>query len=300
MERMLRDKRIIALFMTPILVVFTCFIPVPLIMSLGLSLFKWNMLADPRFIGLQNFMRLFTLDSIFIESIGNTMEYLLYSVLLQIPMAILFAVMLTRGKRFEKLFTNIIFMPVALSGTAVALMFYFIYHPNGVVNSLLNVLGLGALSHNWLAEESTAMLAVCVKVAWQFVGYHMVIYVTGISNISEDLVEAARIDGASTLQTTMHIILPLLKPVAMVSMILISTSSLKSFDSVFVMTKGGPLNATAVMASHMYNKAFLQLDYGYGSAIGVVLFVLCILVTKLLTVLFQERETPARRKRGLV
>lgn len=298
MDKMLRDKKIIALFVAPIIVVFSCFIPIPLIISLGLSLFKWNLMDSPRFIGLGNFVRMFTMDDIFIQSFGNTVQYLVLSVLMQIPLAIIFAVLLTRGKRFEKFFTNIIFMPVALSGTAVALMFYFIFHPTGVVNVLLEQIGLGQLARPWLADESTAMTAICVKVAWQFVGYHMVIYITGITNISEDLIEAAKIDGASTLQTTFRIILPLLKPVAMVSMILISTSSLKSFDSVFVMTKGGPLNATEVMASHMYNKAFLQLDYGYGSAIGVVLFVLCIVVTRVLTILFRDGDGVKERRKA--
>lgn len=291
MNKMLRDKKIIALFMAPVILVFTCFIPFPLISSFLLSFCKWDMLGKIRFVGFANFIFMFKMDDIFLQSMGNTLLYLLYSILLQIPLAIFFAILLTRGKRFEKLFSNILFMPIALSGTAVGLMFYFIYHPSGVVNSFLEVVGLAGLERSWLADEKTAMLAICVRVAWQFVGYHMVIYITGITNISEDILEAAKIDGSGMLQTTFHILLPLLKPVAMVSMILICTSSLKSFDSIFVMTKGGPMNATEVMASHMYNKAFLQLDYGYGSAIGTILFILCGAVTILLTWLFKDRGT---------
>lgn len=294
MERILRNKKTIVLFMAPAVIVFSCIIPIPLILSLGLSLFRWNLLGEPRFVGLDNFIRLFSMDDVFIQSIGNTLQYVLYTALLQIPLAILFAVMLTRGKRFEKLFVNIIFMPAALSGTAVALMFYFVYNPSGVLNSALDALGLGFLQHSWLAEEGTAMLAICVKVAWQFVGYHMVIYITGIANISQDLVEAAKIDGASTLQVTLRVILPLLRPVALTSTVLVCVNGLKSFDSVYAMTKGGPFHSTEVMASHMYNKAFLQMDYGYSAAIGAILFLLCILVTQTLTVFFRDDEKAER------
>ena len=296
MDRMLRDKKIIALFITPVLIIFSCLIPIPLILSLALGFFRWNLLDLPRFVGLDNFIRLFTMDDIFLQSIKNTLQYVLYTAVMQIPIAVIFAVMLTRGKRFEKLFVNLIFMPVALSGTAVALMFYFIYNPTGVLNAALTAIGLNTLTHSWLAEEATAMAAICVKVAWQFIGYHMVIYITGIANISQDLVEAAKIDGASTPQITTRIILPLLKPVALTSTVLVCVNGLKSFDSVYVMTRGGPFNATEVMASHMYNNAFLQMDYGYSAAIGVILFVLCIVVTKLLTALFQDRGFSAERK----
>jgi len=296
MDRMLRDKKIIALFITPVLIIFSCLIPIPLILSLALGFFRWNLLDLPRFVGLDNFIRLFTMDDIFLQSIKNTLQYVLYTAVMQIPIAVIFAVMLTRGKRFEKLFVNLIFMPVALSGTAVTLMFYFIYNPTGVLNAALTAIGLNTLTHSWLAEEATAMAAICVKVALQFIGYHMVIYITGIANISQDLVEAAKIDGASTPQITTRIILPLLKPVALTSTVLVCVNGLKSFDSVYVMTRGGPFNATEVMASHMYNKAFLQMDYGYSAAIGAILFVLCIVVTKLLTALFQDRGFSAERK----
>ena len=286
----MRNKKIIFCFVAPAIIVFTCFIPLPLFCALALSFCHWDMVGDITFIGLDNFRMMFVFDDIFLQSVGNTFLYLLYSILLQIPMAIFMAILLTRGYRFEKLFSNILFMPVALSGTAVALMFYFIYHPTGVVNSLLEAIGLGSLARPWLADEATALIAVCVRVAWQFIGYHMVIYITGISNISTDIVEAAKIDGANTVQTSFRIILPLLKPVALVSMILICTSSLKSFDSIFVMTKGGPMNATEVMASHMYNKSFLQLDYGYGCAIGSILFFMCIAITLILNFIFRDRE----------
>ena len=291
MDKMLRKKSTIALFVLPAIVIFAVFIPIPLVASLCLSLVKWDLINPIQFIGLDNFITLFTNDDVFLQSIGNTLEYLGLSVLFQIPLAFLLAVMVTRGKRFEKFFRNTLFIPVTLSGTAVSLMFYFVYHPEtGILNNIIRLFGYPDFQRAWLGDEHTAMLAVCLAVAWQFVGYHMVIFITGITSINEDVIEAAKIDGANMLQIIGRIILPLMKPVIKVSMVLITTSSLKAFDSVFVMTSGGPMHATEVMASHMYTKSFLQLQYGYGSAIGVVLFILCVACSGIISRLLRTED----------
>lgn len=291
MDKMLRDKKTIALFVLPAVLLFVVFIPIPLISSLLLSLFKWDLLSPPRFVGLNNYIRMFTLDPTFLQSIGNTFRYLLASILLQIPMAYFLAILLTRGNWGEKGFRNLIFMPVTLSGTAVSLMFYFVYHPDtGILNNTIRLFGNKEFNWAWLAEAKTAMLAVVIAVAWQFVGYHMVIYVTGITGISNDVIEAAKIDGANVLQVAWYIITPLMKPVLNVSLVLITTSSLKAFDSIYVMTNGGPLHATEVMASHMYQKAFHHLDYGYGCAIGLMLFALCVVFSGLWSRIFRSDD----------
>lgn len=291
MEKMLRDKKVIALFILPALVLFIMFIPVPLISSLGLSFFKWDLLSPPRFVGIRNFTRMITLDNIFLMSVGNTFKYLIYSIVLQIPLAYFLAIMLTRGTRGEKIFRNLIFMPVILSGTAVALMFYFIYHrDSGLINNIIRLFGNKDFAFAWLAEEKTALIAVCLSIAWQFTGYHMVIFITGITGISYDILEAAKIDGANIMQTTWRIITPLMKPVLNVSLVLITTSSLKAFDSIFIMTQGGPLHATEVMASYMFERAFHHLDYGYGCAISLILFLLCVSFSSIISRIFRRKE----------
>lgn len=291
MEKMLRKKSTIALFVLPALIIFAVFMPIPLVASLGLSAVKWDLINPAQMVGLDNFINLFTNDETFLRSIGNTLQYLVLSVLFQIPLAFLLAVMVTRGKLFEKFFRNMLFIPVTLSGTAVSLMFYFVYHPEtGILNNIIRLFGNKDFQQGWLGDENTAMISVCVAVAWQFVGYHMVIFVTGITSISEEVIEAAKIDGASMLQVILRIILPLMRPVLKVSLVLITTSSLKAFDSIFVMTGGGPMHATEVMASHMYTKSFLQLQYGYGSAIGVVLFLLCVVCSGVISRLLRTED----------
>ena len=158
-----------------------------------------------------------------------------------------------------------------------------------MLNSFLKILGQEDLVHFWLADSKTAMLCVCIAVAWQWIGYHMVIFVTGITSISTDMIEAARIDGANSWQLTTKIITPNMKPVLRVSIVLITTSSFKAFDSIYVMTGGGPAHATEVMASHMYNKAFLQLNYGYGCAIGLILFLFCLVFSGVIQTILKDR-----------
>lgn len=277
---MLRNKGTIFLFMFPIVLVFTLVVPVPLVSSLLISLFDWNLIGQSRFIGLRNFLSLFTTDFIFPRALGNTAVYLLLSIAFQLPMAFLLANLLYGSLRGKDAFRAIIFLPVACSSVAISLMWYFLYHPEmGLVNQLVRLAGLRGFSWAWLAEKKTAMLAVCVSVAWQWTGYHMVIYLAGMATIPAELVESARIDGASSLQVVRHIVFPFLLPMITVSLILITTSSLKSFDSIYILTFGGPNHATEVLASHMYIKAFAQMKYGYGSAIGVILFFLCIVST---------------------
>lgn len=279
MERMLRDKKIIALFVLPCLLIFALIVPIPLFMALGMSFTKWDLISPAKYVAFKNYIRLFTQDKVFLQSIGNTAVYLLYSILMQLPLAYLLALMLSGKRRLNKFFQNAYYVPVALSASAVSMMFYFVYHIDiGVLNGIIRLFDPD-FSWAWLQEESTAMIAVCFKVAWQFVGYHMILFVAGITNISEDLMEAAKVDGATWWQTVRHIITPLMKPMFRVSLVLITTSSLKSFDSVYVMTGGGPNHATEVMASRMYAQAFHGMKFGYGAAIGVVLFVLCVLST---------------------
>lgn len=279
MDRMLRDKKTIALFVLPCLIVFALIIPIPLCMAFGLSFTKWDLISEMKFVGLKNYIRMFTADKVFLQSIGNTLVYLLYSILLQLPLAYFLALILSGKRRMNKFFQNAYYVPVALSASAVSMMFYFIYHPDiGVLNGIIRLFDPD-FSQAWLADERTAMLAVCVKVAWQFVGYHMILFIAGVTSISTDLFEAAKVDGASWWQTVRYVVTPLMKPMFRVSLILITTSSLKSFDSVYVMTGGGPMHATEVMASWMYSQAFHGMKYGYGAAIGVFLFVLCVVTS---------------------
>jgi raffinose/stachyose/melibiose transport system permease protein len=294
MERLLRKKSTILMFILPALIIYTIVVPIPCVSSMYFSLTEWNLIDKIRFVGWDNFRFMFLHDDVFYLAMKNTFIYLILSVILQLPMAFFLAILLSRAMRGRKIFRNVIFLPVTFSGVAVSLMWYFIYHSEvGLINRLLDAIGAGWLKHAWLADGKTALYAVIVCVAWQYVGYHMVIYMAGISTIPAEVVEAAKMDGAGEWNIVRHIIFPFLIPMLSVSMILITTSSLKSFDNIFIMTQGGPNHATEVLASHMYTKAFAQLEYGYGSALSTTLMILCIAATIILSRLMKRDEIDA-------
>lgn len=290
MEKALSNKLVILMLVFPALIIYCLVVPIPVAASVYYSFTSWNLIGEIRFSGLQNFINLFFHDDIFRLCIKNTIVFLFVSIFLQQPAAFIFSVLLTKGVRGQKFFRNLFFMPVVFSGVSVSLMFYFVYHPDaGVVNNLIRLFGNKNFNFAWLGEEKTALLSVTVALAWQYIGYHMTIYISGISSIPKEMFEAARIDGASEWMVVKHIIFPMLMPMIKVSMILITTSSLKAFDYIYIMTYGGPSHASEVIASHMYNKAFVQLKYGYGSSISTVLMVLCIISTAVLTKIFKDR-----------
>jgi raffinose/stachyose/melibiose transport system permease protein len=285
---MLRDPKTILFFVAPALLVFLLFIPIPAISSVVLSLTRWDLIGDPRFIGLQHYIFMALDDYVIQTAFRNTLVFVGLSIVLQLPMAFLLANILGRGLRGRHVFRNFIFLPVTFSSVAVSLMFYFIYHPNvGLLNQALGLIGIES-TFPWLGDPRTALVSVIFTLAWQWTGYHMVIYLAGISTIDQDLFDAAKIDGCSEFQVTRHVIFPLLIPILQVSTVLITVSSLKSFDQIFVMTFGGPNHASEVIASHMYTKTFAQLKYGYGSALSTLLMAMCIGATLLINALYKR------------
>ena len=290
MEKMLRDKKILIIFLMPALTIYMLFIPAPALTSLLLSLTKWDLVGTIKFIGLDNYRFLLFDDAVFGTALRNTLIFVAVSILMQLPMAFLLANILGRQMKGRNIFRNIIFLPVTFSSVAVALMFYFVYQPDaGLLNQFIRLVGINT-NVAWLAEAKTALLSVIATLAWQWTGYHMVIYMAGITSIPADLMEAAKIDGCNEWQVTWKIIFPLLLPVIQVSTVLITTSSLKAFDMIYIMTFGGPNHASEVLASHMYTKTFAQMKYGYGSALSSILMILCILSTIIINRFFKTAE----------
>ncbi|NPV54368.1 MAG: sugar ABC transporter permease [Firmicutes bacterium] len=289
MQKMLGNKLLIFVFMAPALFLYSAVIPYPIVKSVVYSFFKWDIVGKLYYVGLDNFARLFTRDYIFFTALKNTFVFTIGSILLQIPLAFLLASVVVRLGKLTKLFRNVYFLPCTISAAAVSLLWQFIYHPNmGILNTALRGLGLERLTHTWLADPRFALYAVIVSVAWQWFGYHMVIFLTGITSVPDSIFESAEIEGATGFKMIRYITFPLLKPFVKISLVLITTSSIKAFDNIYVLTGGGPAHASDVLALQMYQKAFTQMEYGYGSAISVVLLVLCIALTVILNKLFAQ------------
>jgi len=291
METMQRNKKTILSFILPALVIYVGIVIIPIFNTVYYSFFRWNILDTQKFTGLNNYINLFAKDTIFIKSMKNTFLLMFWSLVIETPLAILLAIAISGKIKGKRYFKTVFFLPNILSSVAIGLLWSFIYNPEfGIINRLLSAVGLNSLTRLWLASESTVMGSVIAVICWQFVGYHMIIYLAAIENIPAELKEAALIDGVTQGKMIRYIILPLIKPIIGIDTVLMATGSLRFFDLIYVMTNGGPNHASEVMASFMYYKSFRDYQYGYGSAVSVVLLVLCLLVTFILNRVFKSEE----------
>lgn len=291
MERMLSNKLTIAIMILPVLIIFGLFIPFPFIFSIILSFFQWDVLGSPSFVGFKNFSFLFTDDFFFGNAIRNTFYWLAGSTFLQLTSSFVLAYILSRKLRLQTFFKNVVFLPVTLSGVAVSIIWYFIYHPEvGLLNQFIRIIGFDGFSHAWLFDKKTALISVMISVVWRWSGYYMILYLAGLMSIPKEIIESSKIDGANEIQLLYHIIFPYLLPVIKVTAVLQFTSAFKGFDAIYVMTQGGPNHTTDVLALYMYNKAFAESHYGYGSAVSTILTLLCVISTIVLTKLFDRKS----------
>ncbi len=282
-----RNKTIaITVGILPALIIYLIFAILPILQSFYYSLMEWDGFSAMQYVGLDNFKALFQ-DPLFWNSLKNNIYVVLASVLGQVPIALFIALLLNRKIKGLKLFRTIGFLPVVLSTVVISITWSLIYNSeNGLINELLRTIGLDFLAQNWLGDSKWSMIAVLVTVIWQFVGLYLIIFLAALQNVPEEVLEAARIDGASEWKTTWSITIPMIWDTIIVAVILCISGSLKTFDLIYVMTNGGPAHSTDVMALYMFNETFNQLQYGYGSAVSVIIFffslILIYTVTKLL------------------
>ncbi|WP_336990661.1 sugar ABC transporter permease [Bacillus infantis] len=279
-------KIAIAAGLAPALLIYLVFAILPILQSFYYSLMEWNGFSAMKFVGLDNFVQLFQ-DSLFWNSVKNNIYVVLASVFGQVPIALFIALLLNRKIKGLKIFRTIGFLPVVLSTVVISLTWSLIFNSEqGLINELLRAVGLDFLAQNWLGDTTFSMIAVLVVVIWQFVGLYLIIFLAALQNVPQEVLEAAKIDGASEWTTTWKITIPMIWDTIIVAVILAISGSLKTFDLIYVMTHGGPAHSTDVMALYMFNETFSKLQYGYGSAVSVVIFffslILIYTVTKLL------------------
>ena len=216
-------------------------------------------------------------DKTFIGAVKNNILMVIGSLIAHLPLALFFGNILFQKIKGSHFFQTVFFLPSVICGVAVGLTWTFVYNSEfGLINKFLEMIGLGSLKQVWLADKNLALFCIIIVVMWQFVGYHMIIQIAAMKNISESYYEAAEIDGASKWVQFKSITFPLIKPILKVDAVLIITGSLKYYDLVAVMTGGGPNHATELMSTYMFYQGFRTLKYGYSAAIGVILLLLCI------------------------
>lgn len=292
MKKLYGNKLTIFLFILPALLLFGLILVAPLLMSGYYSFFNWNGFGKKEFTGLANYKELFTSDMIdFKNALGNSLLSALLSVGVQLPIALGFALLIGKGRRGERGFLTVYFIPVLISTVVIGQLWRKIYNPSyGILNVILRAVGLDSLAKIWLGQPETALGAVFVPILWQYVGYHMLLMYAGIKSVPSEYCEAAMIDGAKEGQVNRYIVLPYIKPIMKISTIFAVTGSLKSYDLIYVLTNGGPVNKTEVPSIIMINMLFLRNRYGMGSAIAVLLIVLCFAFALLIGLIFRDKE----------
>ncbi len=292
MKKSLQYKINIFLFLLPALFLFVTVLIAPIIMSFAYSLTKWNGFTTPEFIGFKNYVELFTSKSININrALKNAFLLALLSCCIQLPFALWLALRLSRPIKGRSAFLSIFFLPVLISTVVIGQLWLKIYNPDyGLLNVFLRSIGLEKWTQIWLGDKKYALGAAFVPILWQYVGYHMLLMYAGIKGVPPELTEAAMLDGATDAQINRYIIIPYIRPILRVSVIFAITGSLKSFDLIYVLTNGGPSHATEVPSTLMISMLFLRNRYGMGSAIAVMLIVLCFVFALLINVLFKEEK----------
>ena len=290
MKEVMGNKKAIAVFVLPALLLYSVFALFPIVYNIYLSFFDTNLMEVNTFVGLKNYIDLFH-DGTFLMALRNNIIMVIGSLIAHMPLAMFFANAIFKKIRGANFFQTVFFLPCVICGVAVGLTWTFIYNGNyGLLNAFLKVIGLGKYAQVWLANKDIAIIMIIIVVMWQYVGYHMIIQLAAMRNINADLFEAADIDGATQWQQFTNITFPSIKPILAIDAVLIITGSLKYYDLIAVMTASGPNHATEVMSTYMYYSAFNILRYGYSSAIGVILLILCMLSVQLSNVVFKSEE----------
>ncbi|MGD0725111.1 MAG: sugar ABC transporter permease [Spirochaetia bacterium] len=275
-------RRVLPYFAIP-LALYLFMVLVPLVEAFYYSLnntFNYRL----TFAGFDNYKRLLA-DPYFYLSLKNNAIVILVSIGLQmVPAFIIMAAMTTKLVVAKKFVQTIFFFPVVISPLVTAYIWKVMYsNQYGVINQLLKVVGLPGWQQNWLGDPKVIMTSISIPLGWQYIGFYLVILLAGLTSIDRDILEAAEIDGATGTKRAIYVILPLMRNTINVSLLLCLSGSIKIFDQIYAMSAGGPGHASTVLAMYAYTASFLQNDYGYGSAISVMMLVISFIIIIVMT-----------------
>ena len=274
--KILRDKKAIAVFLLPAFIVYFVIVMVPILVSIYYSCLDWNGIGKKSFVGFNNYIKLFG-DSVFRQAFGNNIIYIVIVMVLQLGFGFSIAVLLTYLKKGRGFIQTVYYIPSVITVIAISQLFtgFYSYEPLGLFNIFRKMLGMEPIA--FLSDYKTVLWAVASVEGWQYIGIYMIIFYSALVSVSPDILEAARIDGATELQILVKIRIPAIANVIMLSCILSLVGALRGFAALMNMTKRGPNHRSEIPPTYMYKKAFTSRDYGYGSAIAVIIVILSII-----------------------
>ncbi|GIP18926.1 ABC transporter permease [Paenibacillus montaniterrae] len=290
MHTLRKTKLAIFVGLLPSLIIYIGVAIVPIILSLYYSFFNWDGISAKVFIGLDNFSEIFK-DDIFWLSVKNNVIIMLTGLIGQLPLGLLLALLLNRGLKGNGFFRTIGFLPVVISSVMVSLIWGMIYNTEyGFLNSILGVLGLESWQRNWLGDPDWSMLSISVAYIWQNCGLYMIIFLAALQNISSEVNEAAELDGATGLRKVFLITIPIIRPTILFTVIFSISNSFRVFDLIQILTGGGPAHQTEVMTIYMYNNAFMSRQFGYGSAVSILILIFSLIVVMIANRVGKEKN----------
>jgi raffinose/stachyose/melibiose transport system permease protein len=289
---------VIILFLLPAAVLFLTFVLFPIAQAAYVGLFKWNGLGPLEdFIGAKNFLRMFEHEP-FRQALAHNLIIAVLSITIQLPLALGLAILVGRKLPGRAFFRTIFFLPYILSEAITAALWAFIFNPrfaaSDLINSVLDTLLPFFKPGPWLGDPSKVLSALFVVLTWKYFGLHMILYVAGLQDIPTEIEEAASIDGASSLQTLRYVTIPMLSRTIYTTIYLSVLGSIQQFDLVWLMTEGGPVNASEVLTTYMYRHGFVSFRLGFGSSVAVILFLICLVFSLLYQRGFMRQQYAGR------
>jgi ABC-type sugar transport system permease subunit len=269
----LRSSQAAYVLLSPYLILFLIVLAYPLLYSVYLSFFQATLNREPTFVGAGNFIQLFT-DPEFHTALGNTFFFAVFAVVGETTLPLLMALAMNEKLPFRLMFRTAFFIPVVTSWVVVSLIWSMLFAQQGLMNTAIQALGFAP--QPFFSNGGQAMWIIIALSIWKNLGYYMVVYLAALQGVPQDLYEAAAVDGAPRWRQLWHVAIPALRPVIYFVLTISIISSMQLFTQPFIMTNGGPLNATLSVVQLLYRHAFVQLEFGYGSAIATVLLVLLV------------------------
>lgn len=287
----IRNRKAFLAFLLPGLLFYIAAVFYPIEESVRLSFMEWGGIGEKEFVGLRNYIAIFQ-DKVFYTAFLNNLIYLVIVVSMQLAIGFFFAILLTYMKKHVTLVKTLYYVPCIITTVAITQLFRSIYstEPMGLLNQFFHIMGMDGMVRSWLAQVSTVLTAVSIPEGWRFTGMYMVIFHAALASLDPSVYEAAKVDGASELQILLKIKIPLIKDIILLTLTMCLTGALRGFDIPFLLTGGGPGNASELMSTYMYKKAFSSNQYGYGSALAVFIIIESILVVYTLRKIAASKE----------
>ncbi|WP_274651237.1 carbohydrate ABC transporter permease [Paenibacillus humicola] len=274
----------------PALIIYLGVAILPIGLSVYYSFSRWDGITDMTFTGLHNYQQILK-DHIFWLSVKNNVIIMLTGLVGQIPLGLLLALLLNRKMKGVNFFRTVGFLPVVISSVMVSIIWGMVYNTEyGMLNGFLGLIGLDSWKHNWLGTPGLSMFALGAAYIWQNCGLYMVIFLAALQNIPAEVNEAAELDGATGLRRVMRITIPMLKTTLMVAVVYSISNSFRVFDLIQIMTGGGPAHASEVMTIYMYNNAFVNMRFGYGSAAAVLILIFSLIVVGIVNWIGRDKK----------